>query len=258
MFQDAEQVRYQFIANAPILVDIFFVISGFLLIHNYSKNVKQNEIIKNNSLWSNLKLLLKLVGKRYIRLTPIYLIIHLMTEIGVSYLDNTSVFHLVERTDLNCQRYWWRNLLYIQNLYPVNELCVNWTWSTASEMQYFIFFTILYLVYVKSASLGKLFYIMAAGATLSITTYLTFRNDFQPAFDILWESGNDLYTFPISRAVPYFAGVLASEVLKQKPVLSKVSLFLGLRFDRLFGYRFLYFFLIFCSACVVVHFGVIR
>lgn len=66
-FQDAEQVRYQLIANAPILVDIFFVISGFLLIHNYSQNEKQNKQIQSNSVWGNLKLLLKLVGKRYLR-----------------------------------------------------------------------------------------------------------------------------------------------------------------------------------------------
>lgn len=223
MFQDAEQVRYQLIANAPILVDIFFIISGFLLIHNYGKNEKQNNQILNNSLWNNIKLFLKLTVKRYIRLTPVYLIIHLMTEIGVSYLNDTSIFHLVERTDLNCQQYWWRNLLYIQNLYPVSDLCVNWTWSTASEMQYFIFFTLLYFIYVKSAVLGRLSYILAAGATLSTTTYLTFKNDFQPAFDILWESGDDLYTFPISRAVPYFAGVLAAVLLKRKPVFSKVS-----------------------------------
>lgn len=147
-----------------------------------------------------------------------------MTEIGVSYLTDTSLFHVVERTDLNCQRYWWRNLLYIQNLYPISELCVNWTWSTASEMQYFICFTIIYLCYVKSAILGKFLYLVAAGTTISVTTYLTFRNDFEPAFDILWSSGNDLYTNTITRAAPYFAGVLAAVVLRAKPVVSKASL----------------------------------
>lgn len=222
MFQDAEQVRYQLVANAPLLVDFFFVISGFLLIHNYSQNEKQNKQIQCNGLWSNVKLLTKLVIKRYMRLTPVYLVVHLLTEIGVSYIADTSIFHLVERTDLNCQQYWWRNLLYIQNLYPVSDFCANWTWSTASEMQYFIFFTCLYFVYVKSADLAKILYLMAAGITISTMTYLTFKNDFQPAFDILWESGDDLYTFPISRAVPYFAGVLAAIVLKAKPVFSKV------------------------------------
>lgn len=149
MFHNGEQVRYQWIANAPILVDIFFVISGFLLAFNYLKNVRQNALIQQNSIWNNTKLFLKLIAKRYVRLTPVYLIVNFLTEIGTSYLTDVSIFHLQERTDLNCQKYWWRNIFYLQNLFPHTELCVNWTWSTACEMQYFVIFTLIYFIYIK-------------------------------------------------------------------------------------------------------------
>lgn len=149
MFHNAEHVRYQWIANAPILVDIFFTISGFLLAYNYFKNARQNALIRQNSLWSNTKMFLKLVAKRYVRLTPVYLIVNFLTEIGVSYLSDVSIFRLHERTDLTCQQHWWRNVFYIQNLFEHEELCTNWTWSTACEMQYFVFFTLIYFIYVK-------------------------------------------------------------------------------------------------------------
>lgn len=72
-----------------------------------------------------------------------------LAEVSAAYVADVSPFYQVERSDLTCQKYWWRNLLYIQNWFNLDELCVNWTWSTACEMQYFILFTILYFFYAK-------------------------------------------------------------------------------------------------------------
>ena len=27
-----------------------------------------------------------------------------------------------------CSRYWWRNLLNIQNFWPLTEMCAGWSW----------------------------------------------------------------------------------------------------------------------------------
>lgn len=83
------------------------------------------------------------------RLTPLYLFVIGSTEISTAYLHETSPFWIEDRNDLTCQKYWWRNLLYIQNLYPVKEFCLNWTWSMACEMQFFIVFTFLLFLYAK-------------------------------------------------------------------------------------------------------------
>lgn len=46
-------------------------------------------------------------------------------------------------------RYWWRNALYINNLFSRDDLCMNWTWSMACEMQFFLIFTLILFVYAK-------------------------------------------------------------------------------------------------------------
>jgi hypothetical protein len=46
-------------------------------------------------------------------------------------------------------RYWWRNALYINNLFSHDELCMNWTWSMACEMQFFAVFTLILFIYAK-------------------------------------------------------------------------------------------------------------
>lgn len=108
------------------------------------------------------------------RLSPLHLLVGLLTEIFTSYIVDVSKFWVHERTDLNCQRlvnvcnwyikmsfifftfiprmvnrYWWRNILYIHNLFSHDDLCMNWTWSMACEMQFFIIFTIILFIYAK-------------------------------------------------------------------------------------------------------------
>lgn len=104
------------------------------------------------------------------RLSPLYLMVGLLTEIFTSYIVDVSKFWVHERTDINCQRYfyaftsrrrlikpffshthryWWRNLLYINNLFSHDELCMNWTWSMACEMQFFLAFTFILFIYAK-------------------------------------------------------------------------------------------------------------
>lgn len=139
-----------------------------LLSYNFLKNQGNISLIRQNTLWQNFKFFVKQVLHRYlrfenvvhvdftatimflfIRLTPLYLFVIGATEISTAYLHETSPFWIEDRNDLTCQTYWWRNLFYIQNLYPVKEFCLNWTWSMACEMQFFIIFIFLLFVYAK-------------------------------------------------------------------------------------------------------------
>jgi hypothetical protein len=40
-------------------------------------------------------------------------------------------------------------VLYINNLFDHDDLCMNWTWSMACEMQYFLIFTVILFMYAK-------------------------------------------------------------------------------------------------------------
>lgn len=63
----AEKIVFQYISTAPLLVDIFFTISGFLLTYNFLMNEKKMEEIQNNSFSKNAKVYLKMVLHRYLR-----------------------------------------------------------------------------------------------------------------------------------------------------------------------------------------------
>lgn len=104
LFHSSEQFYYKMFGNAAMLVDCFFTMSGFLAAYNFLKSSRVQEI-QNNSLLQNIKLYGKMLLQRYIRLTPLYLIVILITEISMTVLKDTSLFMIYERADLRCEKY---------------------------------------------------------------------------------------------------------------------------------------------------------
>ncbi|KAI4502974.1 hypothetical protein M0802_002018, partial [Mischocyttarus mexicanus] len=68
------------------------------------------------------------------RLTPTYMIVLGLIEINSTWYSKTSEFYVTERPNENCQKYWWRNMLYIQNFFPHKEMCMSWSWFLANDI----------------------------------------------------------------------------------------------------------------------------
>jgi hypothetical protein len=126
MFWLSEELSNQWVANGPLLVDLFFVISGFLMSHNFLKNSQQMEQIRADGIGANLNRFGRIVMQRYsrythldygqfyiliflkfhfiFRLVPLYFIVALSVETAFSYLADASIFYMQDRSDLNCPR----------------------------------------------------------------------------------------------------------------------------------------------------------
>lgn len=59
------------------------------------------------------------------RLTPPYLFVLGMVELTMRWLHNNSVFEPNIADHLNCDRFWWRNALYINSLFPRKDMVSN-------------------------------------------------------------------------------------------------------------------------------------
>lgn len=84
-----------------------------------------------------------------ISLTPPYLVVIALTGLVTIYLRDTSQYWMIEHNDINCPKYWWRNLFYIQNLYPLNDMCMTWSWFLAADFQCFVLTSLLLVIYTK-------------------------------------------------------------------------------------------------------------
>ncbi|XP_018399200.1 PREDICTED: uncharacterized protein LOC108776943 [Cyphomyrmex costatus] len=84
--------------------------------------------------------------KRFIRLTPAYMMVLGVFQLSSVWFDKTSQFYVSERSHETCAKYWWRNLLYINNFFGLDTMCMSWSWYIANDMQlYVIAMTLLIL-----------------------------------------------------------------------------------------------------------------
>ncbi|XP_054739834.1 nose resistant to fluoxetine protein 6-like [Anastrepha obliqua] len=216
----AERVFFQYVSSAPLLVDVFFTISGFLQTYNFMRNTKQMEMIRTNSLMQNVKQFFKLLFHRYLRLGPLYLVIMGTVDLFYAYIADVSVYHISERFDEKCTQYWWRNLLFIQNLFSHNDMCLNWTWSLACEMQYFVLATILLFTYAKNPRLVKGFTSAIFVGTIFWSYSIGLGAKFQLSFDSAFATGTEVYISPFVRILPYVQGAATAWYLleRQSPI----------------------------------------
>uniref|UniRef100_A0A336K197 CSON011068 protein n=1 Tax=Culicoides sonorensis TaxID=179676 RepID=A0A336K197_CULSO len=212
----AEKLAMTMITNGPIFVEVFFIISGFLLSYSYVKNDTQINLLFRSPIHECFKFIWISLVKRLFRIIPLYFFVILLTEVTATYFADTSIFELYEKYDYNCQHYWWRNALFIQNFYPFNELCLNWSWTLACDLQFFIVTTLVYVIYCKNKLCGKLFFGGILLFFFGTSTFVLIKYQFLPTFDIYYTTLDELYISPFSRSPAYIVGVAMGYVIAKK------------------------------------------
>jgi peptidoglycan/LPS O-acetylase OafA/YrhL len=115
--------------NADKAVDTFFFLSGFLISGLLFKEHQKTKDIQ----------LLNFYGRRYLRLTPVYVF-------------SILFFFIIKGP------HWenlWQNLLYINNFFPYETMAMVWTWTLAVEEQFYVIFPLtLLFIFNKKIHLG--------------------------------------------------------------------------------------------------------
>ncbi|KAL5286192.1 hypothetical protein ACFFRR_007694 [Megaselia abdita] len=208
-----ESAAFQLLAQAPVFVEGFFVISAFLSCHNFLSNKNGIEEIRKASFFGCIVKYFKMVLQRYFRLVPLYAVFLLITDFTTAYSNEVSPFSLEERYDEMCPKYWWRHLLFIQNFFDYKEICMSWSWSTACDMQFFVVVSAILFVYARNQTAGKC--LMLFSWIFSLLWFIVTALKFQYGFsvDIMNETITQVYMNPFYRFAPYFFGTIAAWIL---------------------------------------------
>lgn len=180
--------------NADKAVDLFFVISGFLIGLILFRELDKEGDIK----------LKRFYLRRYLRLTPLYAVIVFL------YWSSGAKNH----------EWVWTNIFYINNFLPVDKMALHWTWSLAVEEQFYLLLPLLLMFIFKMA--GRPFIKVLLGL-LAISFLIRFGVLYW--FPELWNAGyrdmlsdkvtSDvfyprLYDNLITRYGPFVCGVLSA------------------------------------------------
>ena len=215
---------FQAIGNAYFAVDSFFVLSGLLVAYLTMRQMK-----RKNGRFPFLTYYLH----RYLRLTPTYAFVLFFIWLLSMYLSEGPTYLLAvgeQSTNyVSCKKYWWTNLLYINNLYPwkLEDECIGWSWYLANDMQFYVLspliliplYFVLPLGMVISAVVIFISFVISgtlAGVyDLQANTLAQFAYNYVPNPNISADMSynNLLYVKPWHRVSPYIVGLLLGYVL---------------------------------------------
>lgn len=147
-----------------------FFISSILMVYNFLKNDSKRLTVQQNNILQNVVFLGRHILHRYVRLTPVMVMTIIFSDVIYNYLDEYSPYMMNDRSDLYCKEYvcksfviplltntrlclfhrtWWYNIVYAQNMLPLDNMCGSWTWYLACDMQYYIVGMLVLFVYAK-------------------------------------------------------------------------------------------------------------
>ncbi|KAL1506261.1 hypothetical protein ABEB36_005655 [Hypothenemus hampei] len=209
----SESFFAQIFSNSTFCVDTYFFLSGFLLAYLFFKKKEECLNSKEINYFNTIKKYAFMLTHRFLRLTPTYVIALLLCSLVYTYFSRQSTLFFDETPEVLCDKYWWRNLLYINNLFPRSEMCLSWSWYLSVDMQFFAigsFLLLLSIIHFKTAAglLGFMIFIQIAA-----TTFKSYSLGFIPTLDDQLEHLDAIYDLPWNRIGPYLVGVATAYIL---------------------------------------------
>ncbi|XP_046817971.1 nose resistant to fluoxetine protein 6-like isoform X1 [Vespa crabro] len=204
---------FQTISNATFSVDTFFFISGLLVTILFYRSLGSLKIDKNDFLKTSTSKFIVMILYRFVRLTPAYLFVLGINEISIKQVQARTVFTPEIANHLNCDKFWWRNALYLNSLYPRKEMCMLWSWYMSNDTQFYVLGILLLLFSVKYKKIVISLVIVLIISSWFTTFSVAYANDYIARIQEPFALFDELYDKPWLRAGPYFVGTITGYFL---------------------------------------------
>jgi len=178
-------------------VDIFFVISGFLIASLLFREHREQAGLS----------IKRFYGRRFLRLFPVYAICLFLCAILIK---------------INAAQ-WWTNVLYVNNFIPFEKQFMGWAWSLAVEWQFYLLFPPFLLFFYKLPKyrltalfilLGLAFVVQGvAAASSKIILPIPFHPHFGESPQIFGHFFDTVYDKPYNRFGALVCGVIVAYFL---------------------------------------------
>ncbi|BFZ06005.1 hypothetical protein BsWGS_09044 [Bradybaena similaris] len=201
------------ISNALVSVDTFFALSGLLTAYLTTKAIQKKKGWKIN--WA------MYYFHRFWRLTPPYMLV-LLCALGLQrFFGSGAMWSSVQPADkVSCEKNWWTNLLYLNNLVNARQMCMAHSWYMANDMQFYILAPLMIVPFYFNvfAGLGScLIFLLASWITTGV---LSTNNEWPNSLinGVALPPGKldyqtHYYFAPYCRIGPFVIGIMAGYLL---------------------------------------------
>ncbi|KAG5344702.1 NRF6 protein, partial [Acromyrmex charruanus] len=210
-----DNLPIQIFSNGSVSVDTYFFLSGFLLAYTYLKNKIDKERINPINYKEKINKYFVIIMKRYIRLTPAYIMMIGLGQLSSAWYDKNSPFYFEERSHEICAKYWWRNILYINNLFGYKKMCLFWSWYLSNDMQFYIIGLALLILSTVYFYVAVVILSTILIASVILSGYISYIYEYVPTLDELYRLLDVLYYPPWIRIGPYIIGMITGYVTRR-------------------------------------------
>ncbi|XP_018572754.1 nose resistant to fluoxetine protein 6-like isoform X2 [Anoplophora glabripennis] len=229
-----KEFMFQTISNGTFSVDTFFFTSGLLVSFLYFRSNAKGKLdpLTNgkSGLMAGLLHFVGLIGYRFARLTAPYLFTIGVVEVSMKWFYYNSVFEPPAMDHVNCPNYWWRNVLYINTLFPAPEMCMLWSWYLSDDTQFYIIGAIMLILAASHFKSAAALLVVFLASSWMTTGYIAYSNRHMPGSDDPLALFDKIYDKPWTRLGPYLIGMCTGWLLFKKNCrirMSKLSVTVG-------------------------------
>ncbi|XP_059381996.1 O-acyltransferase like protein [Carassius carassius] len=206
---------YVFAFSGPVYlaVDSFLLLGGLLSAKSLLSSIQRSD----NTL--SFSLVAHFLFKRFKRIQPLHLFIVCLT-IGLFSIVQRGVFWFIAEDEVySCKKYWWSNLLLVNNLFTITDICAPWTWYLSIDFQFYAttpFLIFLYRINKSVLVVVSVVLLIISSVTGALITGLLHLPVHQPT-TLAYESYFQYYyNKPYTRYGPYLLGILAGIYMTTK------------------------------------------
>ncbi|XDV38387.1 hypothetical protein PO909_007810 [Leuciscus waleckii] len=196
-----------------LAVDSFLLLGGLLSAKSLLNSIQRSDDTLSFSLVAHF------LFKRFKRIQPLHLFIVCLT-IGLFSVVQRGVFWFIAEDEVfSCKKYWWSNLLLINNLFTITDICAPWTWYLSIDFQFYAttpFLIFLYRINKSVLVVVSSILLMLSSVTGALITGFLQLPVHQPT-TLAYESYFQYYyNKPYTRYGPYLLGILAGIYMTTK------------------------------------------
>ena len=209
-----------------LYTDTFLMISGMLLTYSFIGRLQRGQKIR----------IFHEIAARYLRIVPPLLALILITIYVIPLLGSGPLWGVaVTRVSSICKQHWWRNLLFIQNWFGFENMCLLHTHHVGTDFELFLIAPFLIILLFKQPKKGMTLIVGLAIASTIARFYTTFTKElayfvpFGVKLKQLVDTGDLMYSIPPYRYTVYAIGIVLGYYLRKLKdfQLNKLQLALG-------------------------------
>jgi len=197
---------------ASLYTDVFLMLSACLTVYTFYGRLQKGKQVK---LWRE-------ILDRYFRIIPSVIFLILFCTFVLPLLGSGPMWNLVVTSHAEiCKKYWWRNMLFVQNWFGYNSICLTNTHHVGIDMQLFVAATILTPILYKYPKRGLQLIIGLALLSTVARFYVTIVHElsihifFGISLQKIAEVADRMYIIPPFRFTVYAMGMLLGYVLRR-------------------------------------------